>query len=77
MTGFATARDAVFGGVNESSDRIYTARPFIDESKDSIERMDYFTVLNDHLTDGSHAVAPTRKRASDNGQIIAHLRPKD
>jgi hypothetical protein len=35
--------------------------------------MEYFSVLNDHLTDGSHAEAPYNKLASDHGQIMAHM----
>jgi hypothetical protein len=36
--------------------------------------MSYFTVLNDHLTDGSHDEAPYNKLASDHGQIMVHLK---
>ncbi|MEM8537047.1 MAG: alpha-1,4 polygalactosaminidase, partial [Pseudomonadota bacterium] len=35
--------------------------------------MEYFSVLNDHLTDGSHPEAPYNKLASDHGQIMAHM----
>tara|TARA_R110002033_G_scaffold9804_1_gene32093 strand:- start:8476 stop:8607 length:132 start_codon:yes stop_codon:yes gene_type:complete len=35
--------------------------------------MQYFGVLNDHRTDGGHAEKPYNKRASDRGQIMAHL----
>ncbi|WP_299622400.1 endonuclease/exonuclease/phosphatase family protein [uncultured Tateyamaria sp.] len=76
-----SARDMVytsaFGGVFESIDQIYMSRHFIEGAKDSIGQMDYFSVLNDHLTDGSHAEAPYNKLASDHGQIIAHIRLKD
>ncbi len=76
-----SARDmvytAAFGGVYESIDQIYMSRHFLEGSPDSIGQMDYFSVLNDHLTDGSHAEAPYNKLASDHGQIIAHMRLKD
>ena len=52
-------------------------RSNIGESNDSIGEMEYFSVLNDHLTDGSHPEAPYNKLASDHGQIIAHMRLKD
>ncbi|MEL7125057.1 MAG: endonuclease/exonuclease/phosphatase family protein [Pseudomonadota bacterium] len=65
---------AAFGGVYESIDQIYMSRHFIDGSPDNIGRMDYFSVLNDHLTDGSHPEAPYNKLASDHGQIMAHMR---
>ncbi|MEO0371065.1 MAG: alpha-1,4 polygalactosaminidase, partial [Pseudomonadota bacterium] len=35
--------------------------------------MQYFSVFNDHLTDGSHPEAPYNKLASDHGQIMAHM----
>ncbi|WP_415402097.1 endonuclease/exonuclease/phosphatase family protein [Tateyamaria sp. SN3-11] len=77
----ASARDmvytAAFGGVYESIDQIYMSRHFLPDAKGSIGQMDYFSVLNDHLTDGSHAEAPYNKLASDHGQIIAHMRLKD
>lgn len=76
-----SARDTVytsaFGGVYESIDQIYMSRHFLADVSDSIGQMDYFSVLNDHLTDGSHAEAPYNKLASDHGQIIAHMRLKD
>ena len=68
---------AAFGGVYESIDQIYMSRHFLPGAKDSIGQMDYFSVLNDHLTDGSHAEAPYNKLASDHGQIIAHMRLRD
>ena len=68
---------AAFGGVYESIDQIYMSRHFLPDVKGSIGEMDYFSVLNDHLTDGSHAEAPYNKLASDHGQIIAHMRLKD
>ncbi|MEL7092649.1 MAG: endonuclease/exonuclease/phosphatase family protein [Pseudomonadota bacterium] len=73
-----SARDMVytsaFGGVYESIDQIYMSRHFLAGSPDSIGQMDYFSVLNDHLADGSHPDAPYNKLASDHGQIIAHMR---
>jgi len=76
-----SARDMVytsaFGGVYESIDQIYMSRHFLEGAKGSIGQMDYFSVLNDHLTDGSHAEAPYNKLASDHGQIIARMRLKD
>ncbi|WP_299656131.1 endonuclease/exonuclease/phosphatase family protein [uncultured Tateyamaria sp.] len=68
---------AAFGGVYESIDQIYMSRHFLSDAPGSIGHMDYFSVLNDHLTDGSHAEAPYNKLASDHGQIIAHMRLKD
>ncbi|WP_415921600.1 endonuclease/exonuclease/phosphatase family protein [Tateyamaria sp. SN6-1] len=65
---------AAFGGVYESIDQIYMSRHFIEGSPVSIGQMEYFSVLNDHLTDGSHPEAPYNKLASDHGQIIAHMR---
>ena len=65
---------AAFGGVYESIDQIYMSRHFIPGSPDCIGHMEYFSVLNDHLTDGSHPEAPYNKLASDHGQIIAHMR---
>ncbi len=76
-----SARDmvytAAFGGNYESIDQIYMSRHFLPDAKGSIGQMDYFSVLNDHLTDGSHPEAPYNKLASDHGQIIAHMRLKD
>lgn len=76
-----SARDmiytAAFGGVYESIDQIYMSRHFLKGAPGSIGQMDYFNVLNDHLTDGSHPEAPYNKLASDHGQIIAHMKLKD
>ena len=36
--------------------------------------MEYYSELNDHLTDGSHSEAPYNKHASDHGQVMAHMR---
>ena len=73
-----SSRDMVytsaFGGVFESIDQIYMSRHFLPGSDKSIGEMEYFSVLNDHLTDGSHAEAPYNKLASDHGQILAHMR---
>lgn len=76
-----SARDMIyttaFGGVFESIDQIYMSRHFLESFGDSIGQMDYFSVLNDHLTDGSHSEAPYNKLASDHGQVMAHIRLKD
>jgi len=76
-----SARDMVytsaFGGVFESIDQIFMSRHFLSESAQSIGAMEYFSVLNDHLTDGSHPEAPYNKLASDHGQIMAHMRLDD
>jgi len=63
-----------FGGVYESIDQILMSQHFIDGNPNTIGMMDYFSVLNDHITDGSHSDAPYNKLASDHGQIMAHMR---
>lgn len=63
-----------FGGVHESIDQIYLSRHFHPDNPMRIGDMEYFSVFNDHLTDGSHPEAPYNKLASDHGQIIAHMR---
>ena len=68
---------AAFGGTFESIDQIYVSRHFHPDYKKRIGAMEYFSVLNDHLTDGSHPEAPYNKLASDHGQIIAHMRIGD
>ena len=45
--------------------------------KNLIGEMEYFSVLHDYLSDGSHPKAPCNKLASDHGQIIAHMRLND
>ncbi|MFT7593318.1 MAG: hypothetical protein ACI8R4_000631 [Paracoccaceae bacterium] len=65
---------SAFGGVYESIDQIYMSRHFDQEYKKSIGEMEYYSVFNDHLTDGSHPEAPYNKLASDHGQIMAHIR---
>ncbi len=65
---------SAFGGVFESIDQILMSRHFHPENETRIGEMDYFSTLNDHLTDGSHAEAPYNKLASDHGQIMAHMR---
>ncbi len=65
---------AAFGGIYESIDQIYMSRHFLPDTPDTLAQMDYFSVLNDHLTDGSHPEAPYNKLASDHGQIMAHFR---
>lgn len=73
-----SARDmvytAAFNGRFESIDQIYLSRHFLSDNPDRIGEMTYFSVLNDHLTDGSHLEAPYNKLASDHGQIMAHIR---
>ncbi|MEL6642921.1 MAG: endonuclease/exonuclease/phosphatase family protein [Pseudomonadota bacterium] len=65
---------ASFGGVFESIDQIFFSRHFHPEYAHRIGEMEYFSVFNDHLTDGSHPEAPYNKLASDHGQIMAHMR---
>lgn len=65
---------SAFGGVYESIDQILLSRHFLPEWKGHVGTMEYFSVLNDHLTDGSHPEAPYNKLASDHGQIMAHIR---
>ncbi|MEX3014267.1 endonuclease/exonuclease/phosphatase family protein [Gymnodinialimonas hymeniacidonis] len=65
---------SAFGGVYESIDQIFMSRHFLPENPDRIGEMEYFSVLNDHMTDGSHPEAPYNKLASDHGQIMAHMR---
>lgn len=68
---------AAFGGNYESIDQILMSRAFHPDNPDRIGEMEYFSVLNDHLTDGSHPEAPYNKLASDHGQIMAHMRMFD
>ncbi|PIE08915.1 MAG: alpha-1,4 polygalactosaminidase [Rhodobacterales bacterium] len=65
---------SAFGGVYESIDQILLSRHFHPENPDRLADMEYFSVLNDHITDGSHPEAPYNKLASDHGQIKVHLR---
>lgn len=65
---------SAFGGVFESIDQILMSRHFHPDYEKRIAEMDYFSVFNDHLTDGSHPEAPYNKLASDHGQIMAHMR---
>ena len=65
---------SAFGGHYQSIDQIYLSRHFHPDFPGKIGEMEYFSVLNDHLTDGSHPEAPYNKLASDHGQIIAHMR---
>lgn len=64
---------SAFGGVFESIDQILISRHFR-PSPVQIGEMEYFSVFNDHLTDGSHPEAPYNKLASDHGQIMGHFR---
>lgn len=65
---------SAFGGVFESIDQLYLSRHFHPDNAARLGDMTYFSVLNDHLTDGSHPEAPYNKLASDHGQIMAHIR---
>ena len=65
---------SAFGGVFESIDQLYLSRHFHPDYKARIGEMDYFSVFNDHITDGSHPEAPYNKLASDHGQILAHMK---
>lgn len=65
---------SAFGGVYESIDQILMSRHFLPEWPGHIGEMEYFSVLNDHLTDGSHPEAPYNKLASDHGQIMATIK---
>ena len=65
---------SAFGGVFESIDQLFMSRHFHPDNADRIGEMTYFSVFNDHLTDGSHPEAPYNKLASDHGQIMAHIR---
>ncbi|MEX0303438.1 MAG: alpha-1,4 polygalactosaminidase, partial [Leisingera sp.] len=62
-----------FGGVHESIDQIYMSRHFDPDWEGAVGGMHYYSVFNDHLTDGSHPEAPYNKLASDHGQIMAHM----
>ena len=64
---------SAFGGVYESIDQILMSQHFLADSPNTIGQMEYFSVLNDHLTDGSHPEAPYNKLASDHGQIMGHF----
>ena len=68
---------AAFGGHYESIDQILMSRHFTPEWPGCIGEMTYFSVLNDHLTDGSHPEAPYNKLASDHGQIMATIRLRE
>jgi len=65
---------SAFAGVFESIDQILMSHHLNPDNPHAIGEMEYFSVLNDHLTDGSHPDAPYNKLASDHGQIIAHIR---
>ncbi|MFG5383202.1 endonuclease/exonuclease/phosphatase family protein [Yoonia sp. R2-816] len=64
---------SAFGGVFESIDQILMSRHFHPDFASKLGEMEYFSVFNDHLTDGSHPEAPYNKLASDHGQIMAHM----
>ena len=63
-----------FGGVYESIDQILMSQHFLEGAPNAIGVMDYFSVFNDHITNGAHPEAPYNKLASDHGQIMAHMR---
>lgn len=63
-----------FGGVFESFDAILMSRHFHPDWPDRIGEMTHFGVYNDHIADGTHPEAPGNIRASDHGQIMAHVR---
>lgn len=65
---------SAFGGNFESIDQIFLSRHFQPDYAKRIGEMEYFSVFNDHITDGSHPEAPYNKLASDHGQIVAHMR---
>jgi endonuclease/exonuclease/phosphatase family metal-dependent hydrolase len=67
---------SAFGGHYESIDQILMSRHFTPDWQGHIGEMTYFSVLNDHLTDGSHPEAPYNKLASDHGQIMATIQMK-
>lgn len=64
---------SAFGDVYESIDQVCLSRHFVPDAGGTLVEMEYFSVLNDHLTDGSHEDAPYNKLASDHGQIMVHL----
>ncbi len=68
---------SAFGGVYESLDQIYMSQHFHPDNEGRIGEMEYFSVFNDHITDGSHAEAPYNKLASDHGQVMAHMKIGD
>lgn len=72
-----TVFTSAFGGVYESIDQILLSRHFDPENKKRRGDVEYLTILNDHLTDGSHPEAPYNKLASDHGQLVAHLSMRD
>lgn len=65
---------SAFGGVFESIDQILLSSHFQQGHASQVYDLDYLSVLNDHLTDGSHAEAPYNKLASDHGQLVATIR---
>lgn len=67
---------SAFGGHYESIDQILMSRHFTPDWQGHVGEMTYFSVLNDHLTDGSHPEAPYNKLASDHGQIMATIEMK-
>ncbi len=72
-----SARDMIyssaFGGVYESIDQILLSPHFDPGNENRSGEVEYVSVFNDHLTDGSHPEAPYNKLASDHGQLVAHF----
>jgi len=68
-----TVYTSAFGGNYESIDQIFMSRHFHPDNPHRLGDMTYFSVFNDHITDGSHPEAPYNKLASDHGQIMAHI----
>lgn len=64
---------SAFGGTYESIDQILLSPHFDPDKKNRLGEVDYLSVFNDHLTDGSHPEAPYNKLASDHGQLVAHI----
>ncbi|MGC9418520.1 MAG: endonuclease/exonuclease/phosphatase family protein [Rhodovulum sp.] len=63
-----------FGGVFDSFDAILLSRHFHPDWPGRIGEMTHLGVYNDHIADGTHPEAPDNVRASDHGQLVAHLR---
>ncbi|SIO54085.1 Endonuclease/Exonuclease/phosphatase family protein [Rhodovulum sp. ES.010] len=63
-----------FGSDFESFDAILLSRHFHPDWPDRIGEMTHLGVYNDHIADGTYPEAPGNIRASDHGQIMAHIR---
>jgi len=64
---------SAFGGIYESIDQILLSPHFDPNNANKSAEVEYVSVFNDHLTDGSHPEAPYNKLASDHGQLVAHF----